>query len=72
VLDGLEVPRLHRVVRKGLKVCDKLTAEVVLVINVVVREMSEPLQHIYSCLRTMGKYAVTTSSVASVARTAVV
>jgi hypothetical protein len=46
VLDGLEVSRLCRFVRKRLKVCDKLAAEVVLVVDAVVRKMSEPLQRI--------------------------
>jgi hypothetical protein len=45
-LDGLEVPGSHRFVGKGLKVRDKPVAEVVLVVDAVVRYMSKPLQHV--------------------------
>jgi hypothetical protein len=37
VLDGLEVPGLHWFARKGLKVCDKPTAIVIPVVDVVAR-----------------------------------
>jgi hypothetical protein len=43
-LDEIEVLRLRRFIGKGLKICDKLVAEVVPVIDAVAREMLKPLR----------------------------
>jgi hypothetical protein len=46
VLDGFEVPGLHRFVGKRLEVHNKPIEEVVPVVDAVVKEMSEPLKHV--------------------------
>jgi hypothetical protein len=42
--NGFEVPRLCRFIREGLEVCNKPVTEISPIVDVVSRQMSEPLQ----------------------------
>jgi RNAse (barnase) inhibitor barstar len=46
VLDGFEVAELHRLVGKGLKICDKPVAEIDPVFDVMAGKLSEPLHRV--------------------------
>jgi hypothetical protein len=68
--DGFEVPWLRRFVREGLEIGDEATTEVAPIVDAVSGRFQSHCSA--SCPRTMGKYAVMTSSIAPVAWAAVV